>query len=257
MQNIPVKGDYGLRIREAFIGAARPPQLLCADEGQGSSRVFWPIFPRIPSSLCVREGRRYSDGDGYGNFQSSRRRGHQQTGARRRAALDCLWHQPIRPRVEHRGASAGHRARIETFFEKFAAVRALMDRNINDGKTKGYTTTIMGRRRPIPELQSGDPSQRGCRSYYGEQSDPRLGGRTLIKVAMINVHRSPARRIRPAVKMILQVHDELIFEVPDEEGTGEASCESRNGRTGAALGSVGAPLKVDVGVGCNWRAAHP
>ena len=50
---------------------------------------------------------------------------------------------------------------IDTFFEKFAAVRALMDQNIAEGKEKGYTTTILGRRRPIPELQSGDPAQRG------------------------------------------------------------------------------------------------
>ena len=54
---------------------------------------------------------------------------------------------------------------IETFFERFPAVRALMDRNIAEGKAKGYTTTILGRRRPIPELQSGDPVQRS----FGER----------------------------------------------------------------------------------------
>ena len=78
----------------------------------------------------------------------------------------------------------------------------------------------------------------------------------LIKVAMINVHRRLQNEL-PACKMILQVHDELIFEVPD--GALEQAKQLVKGEmeaTGAAL-KLSVPLKVDVGVGCNWRAAHP
>ena len=89
-----------------------------------------------------------------------------------------------------------------------------MDRNIDDGKTKGYTTTILGRRRPIPELQSGDPSQRGVGERMAVNSPIQGSAADLIKVAMINVHRR-LRDELPACKMILQAHDELIFEVPD------------------------------------------
>ena len=77
---------------------------------------------------------------------------------------------------------------IETFFEKFSAVRALMDRNIEEGKIKGYTTTILGRRRPIPELQSCDPVQRGFGERMAVNSPIQGSAADLIKVAMINVN---------------------------------------------------------------------
>ena len=145
---------------------------------------------------------------------------------------------------------------IETFFEKFAAVRALMDKNIEDGKTKGYTTTILGRRRPIPELQSGDPSQRGAGERMAVNSPIQGSAADLIKVAMINVHRRLQVEL-PHCKMILQVHDELIFEVPDEElEPAKQLVKQEMEATGTKLG-LSVPLKVDLGVGCNWRAAHP
>ena len=129
---------------------------------------------------------------------------------------------------------------IETFFEKFAAVQPLMDRNIEDGKTKGYTTTILGRRRPIPELQSGDPSQRGVGERMAVNSPIQGSAADLIKVAMINVHRRLPASSRHC-KMILQVHDELIFEVPDEElEQAKQLVKQEMEATGTALGSLGA-----------------
>jgi DNA polymerase-1 len=145
---------------------------------------------------------------------------------------------------------------IETFFERFAAVRALMDRNIAEGREKGYTTTILGRRRPIPELQSGDPVQRGFGERMAVNSPIQGSAADLIKLAMINVHKT-LREELPHVKMILQVHDELIFEVPDhnlEEAKRLVKQEME--AVGPQLG-LSVPLKVDLGVGKNWRAAHP
>jgi DNA polymerase-1 len=145
---------------------------------------------------------------------------------------------------------------IDTFFERFAAVRALMDRNIAEGREKGYTTTILGRRRPIPELQSGDPVQRGIGERMAVNSPIQGTAADLIKVAMINVHKKLHEEL-PHVKMILQVHDELIFEVPDhdlEEAKRLVKQEMED--VGKHLG-LSVPLKVDLGVGKNWRVAHP
>jgi DNA polymerase-1 len=78
----------------------------------------------------------------------------------------------------------------------------------------------------------------------------------LIKVAMINVHRRLQAEL-PSCKMILQVHDELIFEVPDQElEQAKQLVKAEMEATGQALG-LSVPLKVDLGVGCNWRVAHP
>src|SRR5207249_11480077 len=145
---------------------------------------------------------------------------------------------------------------IETFFEKFSAVRALMDRNIEEGKTKGYTTTILGRRRPIPELQSGDPVQRGFGERMAVNSPIQGSAAGLIKVAMINVGKRLHEEL-PSTKMILQVHDELIFETPEKDvEQAKQLVKSEMEATGARL-ELSVPLKVDLGVGRNWREAHP
>jgi DNA polymerase I len=153
-------------------------------------------------------------------------------------------------------AQAESKKYIDTFFERFAAVRALMDRNIAEGREKGYTTTILGRRRPIPELQSGDPAQRGVGERMAVNSPIQGSAADLIKVAMINVHKKLHEEL-PHVKMILQVHDELIFEVPDHdlEEAKQLVKQEMEG-VGKHLG-LSVPLKVDLGVGKNWRVAHP
>jgi DNA polymerase-1 len=145
---------------------------------------------------------------------------------------------------------------IETFFERFPAVRALMDRNIAEGRERGYTTTILGRRRPIPELQSSDPVQRGFGERMAVNSPIQGTAADLIKVAMINVHKTLHNEL-PHVKMILQVHDELIFEVPDHDlDEAKRLVRQEMEDVGKQLG-LSVPLKVDLGVGKNWRAAHP
>ena len=72
-----------------------------------------------------------------------------------------------------------------------------MDRNIDEGKTKGYTTTILGRRRPIPELQSGDPVQRGFGERMAVNSPIQGSAADLIKVAMIKVHQRTCKNEMP------------------------------------------------------------
>ena len=137
---------------------------------------------------------------------------------------------------------------IDTFFEKFAAVRALMDRNIAEGKEKGYTTTILGRRRPIPELQSGDPAQRGFGERMAVNSPIQGSAADLIKVAMINVHKALHADL-PHVKMILQVHDELIFEVRRDH-VHDVAHLVRSVMEGALALCV--PLEVTAKSGDNW-----
>jgi DNA polymerase-1 len=257
LQNIPVKGDYGLRIREAFI-APKGHELLCADYSQIEPRILAHLSqdPRLlavfakgedihmatameifnlPSSHITRDMRRVAKTVVFGIVYGISPFGLSQN-------IDV-------PQVEAKKY-------IETFFEKFPAVRALMDRNIAEGKEKGYTTTMLGRRRPIPELQSGDPVQRGFGERMAVNSPIQGSAADLIKVAMINVHKK-LHEDMPHVKMILQVHDELIFEVPEKELEEAKKLVKREMEgVGKQLG-LSVPLKVDMGVGKNWRVAHP
>ncbi len=257
LQNIPVKGDYGLRIREAFIA---PPghHLLCADYSQVEPRILAHLSqdPRLLEVFEKGEDIHMATAMEIFNLPAG-----DVTREMRRAAKSVVFGivygiSPFGLASNIGVPQAEAKKYIETFFEKFAAVRALMDHNINDGKTKGYTTTILGRRRPIPELQSGDPSQRGVGERMAVNSPIQGSAADLIKLAMIKVHRC-LRDELPRCKMILQVHDELIFEVPDQElEQAKQLVKAEMEATGDALG-LSVPLKVDVGVGCNWRAAHP
>ncbi|GKS63477.1 DNA polymerase [Nitrospira sp.] len=257
LQNIPVKGEYGLRIREAFI-VPKGHELLCADYSQIEPRILAHLShdPRLRDVFAKGEDIHMATAMEIFGLPSN-----QITRDMRRAAKTVVFGivYGIRPFGLSQNLSvpqAEAKKYIDTFFEKFVAVRALMDQNIAEGREKGYTTTILGRRRPIPELQSGDPAQRGFGERMAVNSPIQGSAADLIKVAMINVHKK-LREELPHVKMILQVHDELIFEVPDHdlekakqlvrqemEGVGKQLCLS-------------VPLKVDLGIGKNWRVAHP
>ena len=257
LQNIPVKGDYGLRIREAFI-APRGHTLLCADYSQ--------IEPRILAHLSqdARLIEVFEKGEDIHMATAMEIFGvppSQVTKDMRRAAKTVVFGivygiSPFGLSQNIGVSQAEAKKYIDTFFERFAAVRALMDRNIAEGKTKGYTTTILGRRRPIPELQSGDPVQRGVGERMAVNSPIQGSAADLIKVSMINVNQRLHHEL-PHTKMILQVHDELIFEVPEKElEEAKRLVKNEMEATGKKLG-LSVPLKVDLGVGKNWRVAHP
>ena len=257
LQNIPVKGEYGLRIREAFI-APKGHTLLCADYSQIEPRILAHLSqdPRLIEVFEKGEDIHMATAMEIFSLPSS-----QITKEMRRAAKTVVFGivygiSPFGLSQNIGVSQAEAKKYIDTFFERFAAVRALMDRNIAEGKTKGYTTTILGRRRPIPELQSGDPVQRGFGERMAVNSPIQGSAADLIKVAMINVNQRLQHEL-PHTKMILQVHDELIFEVPEKElDEAKRLVKSEMEATGKKLG-LSVPLKVDLGTGHNWRVAHP
>ena len=257
LQNIPVKGEYGLRIREAFI-APTGHTLLCADYSQIEPRILPHLSqdPRLLAVFAKGEDIHMATAMEIFNLPSS-----QITRDMRRVAKTVVFGivygiSPFGLASNIGGSQADAKKYIETFFEKFSAVRALMDRNIEEGKTKGYTTTILGRRRPIPELQSGDPVQRGFGERIAVNSPIQGSAADLIKVTMIDVNQRLHHEL-PHTKMILQVHDELIFEVPEKElEEAKQLVKTEMEATGKKLG-LSVPLKVDLGTGHNWRVAHP
>ncbi|HKY72107.1 MAG TPA: DNA polymerase I [Nitrospira sp.] len=257
LQNIPVKGDYGLRIREAFI-ASEGHQLLCADYSQIEPRILAHLSqdPRLLTVFAKSEDIHLATAMEIFSLPAA-----QITKDMRRAAKTVVFGivygiSPFGLSQNIGVPQAEAKKYIETFFERFPAVRALMDRNIAEGKAKGYTTTILGRRRPIPELQSGDSVQRSFGERMAVNSPIQGSAADLIKVAMINVHKRLQQEL-PDVRMILQVHDELIFEVPERDlNVAKRLVQVEMEGVGSQLG-LSVPLKVDVGTGRNWRAAHP
>jgi DNA polymerase-1 len=142
---------------------------------------------------------------------------------------------------------------IEAYFARFQGVKAFLDKTIADAKGNGYVTTMLGRRRPIPELRSGDPAQRGMGERMAMNTPIQGTAADVIKLAMLAVRRRLAAE-KMTAKMILQVHDELIFEVAEAEVEAVRTIVVEEMER---VVSLAVPLRVDVGVGKNWRQAHP
>ncbi|MGE5091943.1 MAG: DNA polymerase I [Bacillota bacterium] len=140
---------------------------------------------------------------------------------------------------------------IARYFERFAGVRAFLDRQVEIARELGYVETLFKRRRYIPEIKDRNFNMRA----YGErnaQNSPLQGSAAdLIKVAMIGIHHALIER-RLRSRMLLQVHDELVFEVPTDEVDVMRDLV-REHMEGAA--SLQVPLVVDIGVGPNWLDA--
>ena len=150
-------------------------------------------------------------------------------------------------RIEHAEAKAF----IETYFERFAGVRSWLDRSVSEAKELGYVETISGRRRYIPEIHDRNFNTRAFGERLAQNSPIQGSAADLIKVAMIRIHA----RLRAAAmqsRMLLQVHDELVFEFPADEEEALRSLVDKEMTTAVALD---VPLVVDIGTGPNWLEA--
>ena len=143
------------------------------------------------------------------------------------------------------------KAFIDTYFERFAGVKAFLDRCVVEAKAKGYVETLFHRRRYIPELKERNHNMRAFGERVAANAPIQGSAADLIKIAMIRVHRALANE-GLASRMLLQVHDELIFELPAGEQAVLAALVKREMESAAMLD---VPLLVEMGVGDDWVAA--
>lgn len=137
---------------------------------------------------------------------------------------------------------------IAAYFERFAGVRAYLDDMKEQAREKGYVSTLLGRRRYVPEIRSRNPGVRGFGERLATNSPIQGTAADLIKIAMIRLHER-LEESGTGARMILQVHDELLFEVP-AEAVEETRDIVREHMEGAIVLDV--PLRVDAGVGSSW-----
>jgi DNA polymerase-1 len=140
---------------------------------------------------------------------------------------------------------------IKNYFARYAGVRRFIDATIAEVRQTGVTRTLFGRERPIPEMNSRNANARGFAERTAVNSPLQGTAADLIKLAMVRIDRAlPAAGLQG--KMLLQVHDELVFECPADEVATVAALVKRE-MEGAAELQV--PLTVDIGTGPNWRDA--
>ncbi len=140
---------------------------------------------------------------------------------------------------------------IAQYFRRFAGVRAWLDRTVAEAREKGYVETLFGRRRYVPELRDPNFNIRAFGERTATNSPLQGSAADLIKVAMIRIH-SGLRAAGLGTRMILQVHDELVFEAPLSEQEAATEVAKRHMESAADLR---VPLLVSIGVGKNWLDA--
>ena len=149
-------------------------------------------------------------------------------------------------------AAKAARDYIERYFARFAGVRRWMDATKASAAELGYVTTLFGRRIVLPDIKGGNGPRRRAAERQAINAPMQGTAADLIKLAMIAVQRAIDDGQR-ATRMVMQVHDELVFEVPDAEVDWAREAVPR---LMAGVAELSVPLLAEVGVGDNWDQAH-
>jgi DNA polymerase-1 len=138
---------------------------------------------------------------------------------------------------------------ISAYFEKYAGVRAFIDKTLEEARRDMKVKTLFGRIRPIPDINSKNANQRGFAERTAVNTPLQGTAADLIKIAMIRIDAAVRERDLKS-RMTLQVHDELVFEVPEAEVDIMRSLVREYMEK---VHELAVPLQVDMGVGPNWR----
>jgi DNA polymerase-1 len=255
LQNIPVRTPEGAKVRRAFIPRDAEHTLLSADYSQIELRLIAEISGdeamleafqqgqdihtataakvfNVPFDQVSREQRyqaktvNFSIVYGAGATNLSR-----QLGIKRTDAKDL----------------------IDAYFAQYRGLKVYMDSVVEEARKNGYVTTLMGRRRYLRDINSKSSLERSNAERIAVNTPVQGSAADMIKVAMVNIHQELRQR-GLQTKMILQVHDELVFDVPKDEVDTVKPIIVEKMRT--ALPQLKVPIEVGIGTGENWLEAH-
>jgi DNA polymerase-1 len=218
LQNIPVRSDLGRRIRRAFVAGAPDRVLLAADYSQIELR----LMAHLSGDEAMREAfwqhqdihdvtaRKIFDVGPFADVTPNQRRMAKSVNF---GLLYGMSDFGLAQRLEIERAQA--RAITEAYFARFPGVRVYIDRCLEEGRERGYVRTLLGRRRYMPDLTSRNYALRAAAEREATNAPLQGSAADLMKLAMVRIDRRLALDAPDAV-MILQIHDELIFDVAHE-----------------------------------------
>ena len=253
LQNIPVRTPEGRRIREAFV--AGPGNLIAsADYSQIELRIMAHIsgdaalirafetgvdihratasevFGVAPEAVSA-EQRRYAKVINFGLIY-----GMSSYGLAKSLGID-------------NGAARNY---IERYFDRYPAVRAYMERTREQAREQGYVETVFGRRLYLPDIRSPNGPRRAGAERAAINAPMQGTAADLIKKSMVAVQKALDDR-HMATRMIMQVHDELVFELPESEADW---VREQVPSLMAGVARLHVPLIAEIGIGPNWERAH-
>lgn len=254
LQNIPIRTDIGRSIRKAFIPADDSRRILSADYSQIELRVM----AHISADAGLREAFLHSEdihtttaakvfNVAAGEVSRDMRRKAKEVNF---GIMYGIGPFGLSRRLEISQSEA--KDIIDRYFERFPKVRQYINDTLSQARTTGYVATLLGRRRYLPDLRSKNQNVRSNAERQAINMPIQGTSADMIKAAMVAIHRKFLDD-RLTSTMILQVHDELVFEIARKEEQAVRQIVERLMR-GAMTLSV--PIEVEIGVGGNWLEAH-
>jgi DNA polymerase-1 len=249
LQNIPVRTTLGREIRKGFV-PAEGCQFLSADYSQIELRVLAhlsedPAF--VEAFRADRDIHRETAARIFGVDPEAVSGGMRDQA--KTINFATIYGQGPAALAGQLGISRAQAEEfIASYFERFAGVRRYLDEMKDQARERGYVETLLGRRRYIPEIRSRNPGVRGFGERLATNSPIQGTAADLIKIAMIRLHDRLAESGTGA-RMLLQVHDELLLEVPEDAIEATRSIVRAEMEGAIALD---VPLKVDIGFGGSW-----
>lgn len=255
LQNIPTRTDLGREIRKAFVsGAGR--RFVSADYSQIELRIMAHLSGDeglIAAFLAGKDLHRATAALILGATEDAVTK--EQRDWAKAVNFGIMYGMTSYGLARELGIEPDEAATfIDSYFNTYPRVKEYTERAIHDARRSGYSSTMLGRRRPIRGLSSGTPSMRSLAERTAVNTPIQGSAADMIKLAMIEADRRLAGSALPA-RMVLQVHDELVFEV-DEGEVEEAAALARQSMERPPGMELGVPVVVNVSVGRNWFEAH-
>jgi DNA polymerase-1 len=250
LQNIPVRTETGRRIREAFVAQNDDTVLLVADYSQIELRLLAHFCKDRALLQAFHEGRDiHATVAAQVNGVPLEEVTPEQRSAAKAVNFGIIYGQSAFGLSRQINVPVGEaQAFINAYFMRYPGIRMFIDKCIDDAKANGYAETILGRRRPIPELHSKNRQQKSFGERIAVNTVVQGSAADLIKRAMIDIHRELLTGEHSA-KMLIQVHDELVVEVPEVDLDRET--EMIREKMEHAI-TLDVPIVVDINWGRNW-----
>ena len=254
LQNIPIRTEKGRQIRSAFVPRDKDYLFMSADYSQIELRIAASFAKDETMIEAFRLGRDIHSTTAAKVFKVEI---DKVTPDMRRKAKEVnfgiLYGSTAFGLAQNLNISRTEAAEIiESYFKEFAAIKRYMDDSINLAREKEYVETILGRRRYLRDINSRNISTRGFAERNAINAPIQGSAADIIKIAMINIHRW-LQKEKLKTKMILQVHDELVFDLHHDE---QEIVKPKVKELMKSAVILEVPMEVEVGIGKNWLEAH-